>query len=76
MEHVGRHLEKDRKAGGAPIDVKDWQHDEDLEQWLLAEGLIEADRSGGWKLGDGKPRRGSEDEMDDEDEDAQHDHDA
>ncbi|KAF2806842.1 uncharacterized protein BDZ99DRAFT_465613 [Mytilinidion resinicola] len=72
MEHVGRHLEKDRKAGGAPTDIKDWQHDKELEQWLVAEGLIEVDRSGGWKLGDGKPKRGAE-EDDDEDEDAQHD---
>ncbi|KAF2489932.1 hypothetical protein BU16DRAFT_544278 [Lophium mytilinum] len=62
MEHVGRHLEKDRKAGGAPTDTKDWQPDKELEQWLVVEGLIEDDRSGGWKLGDGKPKRGAEED--------------
>ena len=57
MEHVGRHLEKDRKAGGVSLDVATWNEDKDLEQWLLDEGLIARDRSGEWKIGDGKPRR-------------------
>ena len=70
MEHVGRHLEKERKAGGAPIDINDWQEDEVLKDWLVSEGLIEVDRSGSWRLGDGRPRREADDE-DDENEDAE-----
>lgn len=69
MEHVGRHLEKERKAGGAPVDINDWQEDGVLKDWLISEGLIEADRSGSWRLGDGKPRREADD--DDYDEDAE-----
>ncbi|KAF2874917.1 hypothetical protein BDV95DRAFT_473215, partial [Massariosphaeria phaeospora] len=68
QEHVGRHLEKDRKSGGAPIDIATWKKDKMLEQWLLDEGLIAHDRSGAWKLGDGKPLRSfaSDDSGDDE----------
>jgi hypothetical protein len=57
MEHVGRHLEKDRKSGGAPIDIKDWNQDAQLQAWLVAEGLVEVDSTGACRLGDGKPRR-------------------
>ncbi|ORY04002.1 hypothetical protein BCR34DRAFT_63074 [Clohesyomyces aquaticus] len=57
MEHVGRHLEKDRKAGGAPIDISDWKEDTILRQWFLEEGLIAPDHNGVLKLGDGKPKR-------------------
>lgn len=57
MEHVGRHLEKDRKT--VSLDVTTWNEDKELEQWLLEEGLIAHDRNGGWKIGDGKPRRDS-----------------
>ncbi|KAF2187090.1 hypothetical protein K469DRAFT_123483 [Zopfia rhizophila CBS 207.26] len=68
MEHVGRHFEKDRKAGGAPIDMRDWQEDKVLRDWLLTEGLVTPDRDGNLRLGDGKPRRDSapndEDESD------------
>ncbi|KAF2463002.1 uncharacterized protein BDR25DRAFT_273776 [Lindgomyces ingoldianus] len=59
MEHVGRHLEKDRKVGGAPIDISDWKEDIVLKQWLLDEGLIVPDQNGFFKLGDGKPKRNS-----------------
>lgn len=67
MEHVGRHLEKERKAGGAPIDIKDWHEDVVLKEWLISERLIEADRNGNWRLGDGKPQRESDEEDGDED---------
>jgi len=67
MEHVGRHLEKERKAGGAPVDINDWQEDEVLKDWLISEGLVEADRSGSWRLGDGRLRREADDDDDDED---------
>lgn len=59
MEHVGRHLEKDRKDGGAPLDIKDWNQDAQLQAWLVTEGLVEVDSSGAARLGDGKPRRPS-----------------
>lgn len=73
MEHVGRHMEKDRKTGGGPIDIKDWQEDAVLKEWLVAEGLIEKDRNGAWKLGDGRPRRLSVYEEEEEDEDDESD---
>jgi len=59
MEHVGRHLEKDRKTGGALIDIKDWQEDEIFREWLIEEGLVVKDPNGDLRLGDGKPRGNS-----------------
>jgi hypothetical protein len=56
MEHVGRHLEKDQSRRRDMLDVKAWKRDEALEQYLLEEGLIVRD-TGGWRIGDGKPRR-------------------
>jgi len=44
-----------------------------LRTGLFSEGLIEADRSGSWKLGDGRLRREADD--DDDDEDAEDDDD-
>ena len=38
-----------------------------LKDWLVSEGLIEADRSGSWKLGDGRLRREADDDDDDDD---------
>lgn len=66
MEHVGRHLEKDRKSGYDMLDVASWTVDPTLEQYLVNEDLIV--REGGmWKLGDGKARRApSEYSSDDE----------
>jgi hypothetical protein len=53
MEHVGRHLEKDKKG---TVDVKSWKPDIDLERYLLEEGLI-VHEHGQWRIGDGKPLR-------------------
>jgi len=65
MEHVGRHLEKDRKGSIDMLDIKSWNEDKGLEQYLLDEGLIVKEQ-GTWKIGDGKPRRSSAGESDDE----------
>ncbi|KAF1940243.1 hypothetical protein EJ02DRAFT_406893 [Clathrospora elynae] len=56
MEHVGRHLEKDRKSHADMLDVATWISDKKLEQYLFHEGLIVRDDSG-WRIGDGKPRK-------------------
>ncbi|KAF2682426.1 hypothetical protein K458DRAFT_444096 [Lentithecium fluviatile CBS 122367] len=64
MEHIGRHLEKDRKDGFKLGNVESWIVDKELEQWLLDEGIIAVDQGGRWKLGDGKPRRTAYAEMD------------
>ncbi|KAF1975152.1 hypothetical protein BU23DRAFT_78977 [Bimuria novae-zelandiae CBS 107.79] len=69
MEHIGRHLEKDRKVGNIIGDVATWNDDKELERWLFAEGIIAHDKAGNWKIGDGRPRRqgvGEEDSSDDE----------
>jgi hypothetical protein len=55
MEHIGRHLEKDGK-GGNMLNVKSWNKDEGLEQYLVDEGLIVMKQSS-WMIGDGKPVR-------------------
>ena len=65
MEHVGRHLEKDREGSVDMLDIKTWNEDKGLEQYLLDEGLIVMEH-GGWKIGDGKPRRSADDDIDDE----------
>jgi len=56
MEHVGHHLEKYQRSGSGLIDPATWNEDEELEQYLLDEGLIVRDVEG-WKIGNGKPRR-------------------
>ncbi|KAF2253024.1 hypothetical protein BU26DRAFT_213249 [Trematosphaeria pertusa] len=66
IEHVGRHLEKDRKAGLKLQGIPDWNADKTLEQWLIAEGLVEVDRSGVWKIGDGRRRCTVEEESEDD----------
>ncbi len=67
VEHVGRHLEKDRSSIRDMLDVASWNVDFGLEQYLLEEGLI-AKEKGVWKIGNGKPRRNTEMESDDESE--------
>ncbi|KAF1959187.1 hypothetical protein CC80DRAFT_322595 [Byssothecium circinans] len=57
MEHIGRHLEKDRKAGVQLSDAETWIQDKSLEQWLRNEGIIALDKNGQWKIGDGRPQR-------------------
>jgi hypothetical protein len=58
MEHVGRHLEKDRKSRVDMLDPATWNSDEMLERYLVNESIVIEDGSG-WKIGDGKPRRGA-----------------
>ncbi|KAL6711819.1 hypothetical protein ACN47E_002862 [Coniothyrium glycines] len=65
MEHVGRHLEKDRKSDIDMLDSATWIPDPALEQYLSREGLIAQD-SGRWKIGDGKRRQHTSVDSDDE----------
>jgi hypothetical protein len=55
MEHIGRHLEKDRKAG--LHQPENWNLDNKLEQWMHNEGIIALDKNNQWKIGDGRPRQ-------------------
>jgi len=57
MEHIGRHLEKDRKDGGRLGDVERWTVDKELETWLLEEGIVDVGKDGGWRIGNGRPTR-------------------
>jgi hypothetical protein len=71
MEHVGRHLEKDRNTRADMLNTATWHVDETLERYLVDEGLIVRDGSG-WKIGDGKPRRGAS-ALDSDSEDSEED---
>lgn len=53
MEHIGRHLEQDKKEGrDAPL-TTEWRHDQTVQSWLEVEGLII--RSGNdWHIADGR----------------------
>ncbi|KAF1986187.1 hypothetical protein K402DRAFT_333188 [Aulographum hederae CBS 113979] len=65
MEHVGAHLEARRKGGEAGKkgekgekvdgdgDVRTWNEDKVLHDWLVEEGLVERDGKGGWRVGVG-----------------------
>lgn len=59
MEHVGRHLEKDKGVAGVKLEPATWNLERDLEAWFEREGLIErvAEGSAEWRIGDGRPRR-------------------
>ncbi|QDS67842.1 hypothetical protein FKW77_007478 [Venturia effusa] len=57
MEHVGAHFEAERKKVGGGRSVDEWREDTRLKEWLEAEGLIEFELNGGWRIGDGRPRR-------------------
>lgn len=57
MEHLGAHFEREKKNPKDFLDTKRWRDDPELREWLLQEGLIAADPKGGWRLGDGRPRR-------------------
>jgi hypothetical protein len=57
LEHVGGHLERDRKNGSSCPDVSTWRIDPPLRTYLEVEGLVEVDPRGGFRIGDGKPRR-------------------
>ena len=53
MEHIGRHLEQDKKDGIEPRLPLEWRHDETVETWLETEGLIS--RVGHqWQIADGR----------------------
>lgn len=69
MEHVGRHLEKDKSIDIDMLDIKSWNEDEGLEKYLLDEGLIVREH-GAWKIGDGKPRRRNAHDSGDESSDS------
>lgn len=57
LEHIARHLEKDRKLDHHSFLPSPQKRDEELERYLLEEGLIARDDAGNWTIGDGKPRR-------------------
>jgi len=57
MEHVGSHMESDRKSGTKSLDASAWNEDALLHNWLVEEGLVEHDGKGGWKIGVGVPLR-------------------
>lgn len=65
MEHVGRHLEKDKGVADVRLEPGTWNVDEKLEGWFEREGLIERGESG-WRIGDGRPKRGHDREVDEE----------
>lgn len=64
MEHVGRHLEKDRR-NGAELNIASWKPDTSLEQYLVDEDLIVWEH-GVWKTSDGKSRRPGSDSSDED----------
>lgn len=64
MEHVGRHMEKD-KDGADVFDFTNWKLDTALEQYLIHEGLIVWEH-GTWKIGDGKSRKMDSESSDDD----------
>jgi hypothetical protein len=67
MEHVGRHLEKDQDGSRDMMDVRAWNRDAALEEYLVEEGLVIREGEG-WRIGDGKPRRGALGEEEDDDD--------
>ncbi|PSK55721.1 hypothetical protein B9Z65_4599 [Elsinoe australis] len=56
MEHVGRHLEQDKKEGREAPVTEAWRVDLGFEQWCEAEGLIVRQGDGGWGVGEGRRR--------------------
>lgn len=57
MEHLGAHFEREKKNPKMTLDTSHWKDDPELQKWFLQEGLIERDNKGGWRIGDGQPRR-------------------
>ncbi|KAF1911567.1 hypothetical protein BDU57DRAFT_560308 [Ampelomyces quisqualis] len=68
IEHVGRHLEKDNRRSNDILDTRAWNKDEELERYLLDEGLIVWEH-GEWRISDGKRVRRDYDSDDDSDHD-------
>jgi len=69
MEHVGRHLEKDRKLLSFASEPKDWISDPELEKYPVEEGLIRRDQDGNWSISNGKPLRRKDGPDEDADDD-------
>jgi len=67
MEHVGRHLEKDKNSLAGMLDVSTWRRDSELERYLLEENLIVRE-SGEWRISDGKKTQQVNDTSDSEEE--------
>ena len=40
IDHVGQHLERERKAGRRPVSARFWYQDLALREWLVAKGLL------------------------------------
>jgi hypothetical protein len=57
MEHVGTHMEKDRKANRPVVPCEEWHEDVKLRDYLEQEGLIDYDE-GKWAIRDSKIRQG------------------
>jgi hypothetical protein len=56
MEHVGAHMDTSKKDNGEAINMKDWKHDDDLHDYLVAEGIVRVDektKGPKWVLVDG-----------------------
>lgn len=49
MEHIGRHMEENRKEGLLAVEVDSWRCDAELESWLVKHGLV-VRRKGGLVL--------------------------
>jgi hypothetical protein len=56
LEHVGGHLERDRKNNLLCLDASAWREDPALLDYLLREGIVDRDSRGAWRIGDGKRR--------------------
>lgn len=50
MEHVGTHFERERKGVERARGSDGWREDAVLREWLLAQGLVEEDGKGGWRI--------------------------
>ena len=53
VEHVGKHLENERKAGREPVPVGQWGVDRALEEWLVEEGMV-GKNGVEWEIRDGQ----------------------
>lgn len=40
LEHMGKHMERQKKAGLSPVAVQDWREDKGLEAWLVSHGML------------------------------------
>jgi hypothetical protein len=56
IDHLAAHWENARRSGHRAPRTAQWRPDQDLEEYLIEEGLIEA-VGGGWRIGKGVSRR-------------------